>query len=137
MLLLLLPSLCVLQIVVLFIQLAVLGAAIGLAFGLVTPFWLVHILRSLPYLDLNVCLYKVSPCFAPAAAAAAAMIFVLLQIVVFFIQLAVLGAAIGLAFGLVTSFWLARILRMRPAPVLDLNVALHKLPPCCSCCCCC
>jgi hypothetical protein len=31
------------------------------------------------------------------------------QIVVLFIQLAVLGAAIGLAFGLVTSFWLARI----------------------------
>jgi hypothetical protein len=32
-----------------------------------------------------------------------------LQIVVLFVQLAVLGAAIGLAFGLVTSFWLARI----------------------------
>jgi hypothetical protein len=32
-----------------------------------------------------------------------------LQIVVSFVQLAILGAALGLGFGLVTSFWLANI----------------------------
>jgi sodium/hydrogen exchanger 10/11 len=37
------------------------------------------------------------------------LLLLLAQIVVLFVQLAVLGAAIGLGFGLVTSFWLARI----------------------------
>jgi hypothetical protein len=45
-LLLLLPPLGTLQIVVLFIQLAVLGAAIGLAFGLITSFWLARIFNE-------------------------------------------------------------------------------------------
>jgi hypothetical protein len=34
---------------------------------------------------------------------------VLVQITVLFLRLALLGAALGLAFGLLTSFWLANI----------------------------
>lgn len=40
-----------------------------------------------------------------------------LQIVVLFIRLALLGAAVGLAFAIVTSFWLSRIFN---DPVLEI-----------------